>query len=203
MDGAFAGCKNLKKIVLNERLTTLGRKGKDGAFQDSGLEEIYLPSNLRNVTTNTFSGCQNLKTVDIAKSCAVNIESYVGPAVQVWRVTPMTPPASECGVQSNAKSATNAADAKAQQETIQMLNKLLTQKESQIQDLREHLRLSVIQRDELEGRCTACADQCKALQEEKSSLERQLADSNARIASIENTQKAPEKPQEQQESTDK
>ena len=45
----------------------------------------------------------------------------------------------------------------------------------------------MIQRDELEGRYAACADQCKALQKEKISLMRQLADSNARIANIENT----------------
>lgn len=112
-DGAFAGCKNLKKVVLNERLETIGKKNGVGAFQDSGLEEIYLPPRLRNMDVNTFSGCGALKTVEVADGCTVKAENYVGPAVQIWHVTPRAPPAAELVGTSKPKSGISTAEATA------------------------------------------------------------------------------------------
>lgn len=43
--GAFAGCRNLKEVRLNEGLESITGAG-DGAFLDSGLKTVYLPSTL-------------------------------------------------------------------------------------------------------------------------------------------------------------
>ena len=62
--GAFADCKSLKQVRLNEGLESLGGEG-DGAFQGSGLEAMRLPSSLKRMGQNTFAGCANLKRLEM------------------------------------------------------------------------------------------------------------------------------------------
>ena len=62
--GAFADCKSLKQVRLNEGLEVIGGEG-DGAFQGSGLEAMRLPSNLKRMGQNTFAGCANLKKLEM------------------------------------------------------------------------------------------------------------------------------------------
>lgn len=62
--GAFADCKGLKQVRLNEGLESLGSEG-DGAFQGSGLEAMRLPSSLKRMGQNTFAGCANLKKLEM------------------------------------------------------------------------------------------------------------------------------------------
>lgn len=65
-DGAF--CKNnaLKSAVLNEGLETLGKYQKNssykitGAFSNTELQQITLPSTLEDLGKDTFNNCQNL-----------------------------------------------------------------------------------------------------------------------------------------------
>lgn len=77
--GAFANCAQLKEVVLNEGLTELGSRSyqypgaHDGVFQYSGLGQISLPSTLRMVPQNTFTGCQMLKTVYYAQGSSYNV----------------------------------------------------------------------------------------------------------------------------------
>lgn len=66
--GAFCDCKALKRVVLNNGLNTLGieygsNEYTTGAFQDSGLSEITLPSTLKEIGKNTFIDCVNLNTL--------------------------------------------------------------------------------------------------------------------------------------------
>lgn len=56
---AFAGCKELKTVRLNEGLESIG----EGAFQDSGVEEVYLPSDLQKIGENAFTGCKHLRKI--------------------------------------------------------------------------------------------------------------------------------------------
>ena len=57
--GAFAGCKSLKEVRLNEGLESLG----DGVFQDSGVEVVYIPSTLQRLGKETFAGCESIRRI--------------------------------------------------------------------------------------------------------------------------------------------
>lgn len=62
--GVFAGCKSLKFVRLNENLEKIGGEG-DGAFQNSGVEKVYMSSNLKEMAQNTFTGCANFRKIEI------------------------------------------------------------------------------------------------------------------------------------------
>lgn len=53
----FYGCKSLKRAVLNEGLGKLDIN----AFEESGVEEVVLPSTLKTLKSYTFHNCYNLK----------------------------------------------------------------------------------------------------------------------------------------------
>ena len=61
--------------MLNEDLEVLedyqDRNSGDyfGTFQNSGIEEITLPSTLKKIDRYTFSGCNSLKTIYVKSSC--------------------------------------------------------------------------------------------------------------------------------------
>ena len=76
--GAFANCINLKKIILNSKLRTLGETNETakgtplflknhylGVFANSAIESIDLPESLEIIGDNTFRGCGNLKTIKL------------------------------------------------------------------------------------------------------------------------------------------
>ena len=46
---AFYCCKSLKRVVLNEGLETLSNYYSGGVFENSGIEEIRLPSTLKKI----------------------------------------------------------------------------------------------------------------------------------------------------------
>ena len=55
---AFCDCKNLKRVLLNEGLTTLWR-----AFQGTHIDELTVPSTLKEYNTQAFCDCDSLKLV--------------------------------------------------------------------------------------------------------------------------------------------
>ena len=93
-DEAFKSCKSLKRVVLNEGLTTLPG-GFNGVFQWSGLEEITLPSTLEEIGNScfaytclteitlpktlkeigcgTFEYCSNFKVVHVEDGCEASL----------------------------------------------------------------------------------------------------------------------------------
>ena len=72
-EGAFAGCKNLKEVRLNQGLQHIGGD-EVGAFQDSGLRSAYVPSLLGRLRSRTFAGCKNLRKITVAEGCDVKLE---------------------------------------------------------------------------------------------------------------------------------
>ena len=80
--GAFADCRNLKQVRLNEGLESLGGEG-DGVFQGSGVEEIYLPSTLREMSRATFSKCKSLRRARVVDGCRADIKHCVQSVVTV------------------------------------------------------------------------------------------------------------------------
>ena len=72
-EGAFFGCKELRTVVLNEGLETLGCSGKDEkelrgmVFAGSGIESIRIPSTLKVIEAVTFCGCMSLKSVEFSE----------------------------------------------------------------------------------------------------------------------------------------
>lgn len=56
---AFKECSYLKSAQLNEGLKELG----GSAFTSSAIESIALPSTLKKIEAETFSFCENLKSV--------------------------------------------------------------------------------------------------------------------------------------------
>ena len=68
--GAFCGGRVLGLAVLNEGLEILGQgtvseddDSFQGVFESSGLEEVALPSTLRQIGPCAFRGCDNLRSV--------------------------------------------------------------------------------------------------------------------------------------------
>lgn len=96
--GAFYKCGSLKCVSLPEGLEVLEDMKYEryrtaysddynfchyyGVFQESGLEEITLPSTLRKIGTATFGRC-NLKVVWVRNGCTANVRSNVNPRVLV------------------------------------------------------------------------------------------------------------------------
>ena len=88
-DKVFASCKNLKRVVLNEGLETLGNCNGAWAFHNSGLEEVVLTSTLREVRKGVFSGCHNLRTVFVPEGCQIDVSRYVDQSVAIVSIRGM------------------------------------------------------------------------------------------------------------------
>ena len=72
---AFCECRNLRKAILNEGLEVLGTDGRAvnneilyGAFAESSLEYIELPSTLKRIEYSTFEDCKGLKNINLPES---------------------------------------------------------------------------------------------------------------------------------------
>ena len=78
----FQYCKGVRKVRFLEGREALGM-GEEGSgiwnalFKDCGVEEVVLPSTLREVSPDIFRGCKSLKLVRVAKSCPLDIKKYV------------------------------------------------------------------------------------------------------------------------------
>lgn len=68
----FKECTGITKVTLPEGIERLST----GAFMDSGLTEIVLPSTLKYIANYVFRGCVNLKNIDIPNSV-----THIGEAV--------------------------------------------------------------------------------------------------------------------------
>lgn len=89
-NGAFKGCKNLKTVNFNDKLSHIGAE----CFRQTGLESVELPSYMRSIVDhafadcsalneikfndgllfigdNAFFHCSNLTSIDIPDSCAI------------------------------------------------------------------------------------------------------------------------------------
>ena len=63
---AFAWCKQLKDVWLNEGLEELGTYGSrasDDVFYSSGLQNVHLPSTLQTIGSCAFKHCEDLKSI--------------------------------------------------------------------------------------------------------------------------------------------
>ena len=68
----FKECKGITKVTLPEGIERLST----GAFMDSGLTEIVLPSTLKYIANYVFRGCTNLKNIDIPDSVIKKGDTY-------------------------------------------------------------------------------------------------------------------------------
>ena len=72
--GSFAGCSNLKTVLLPETLTEInmggdGGYGFYGAFSDcSSLRTISIPSTVTTIGRESFSGCTSLENIILSPS---------------------------------------------------------------------------------------------------------------------------------------
>ena len=55
----FYGCKYLKRIEIPEGVEHIG----DGCFSHSGVEEVTLPSTLRDINQSVFDDCDTLRVI--------------------------------------------------------------------------------------------------------------------------------------------
>ena len=79
--GAFSGCGGLKRVELNEGLEELIAE----CFASSGLEEVTLPSTLKEIGCEAFKGCR-LRVVYVRRGCAVDVRKSVGASVELRHV---------------------------------------------------------------------------------------------------------------------
>ena len=70
--GSLSECKNLRSARFAEGLEVLGTDESQrdsimwfGAFQESALESVRLPSTLKRIECSTFAGCRNLTAVEL------------------------------------------------------------------------------------------------------------------------------------------
>ncbi len=61
--GAFADCQSLRKVVIEEGLTTIAERAFHGC---DGLFEVWLPASASSIGDEAFGGCESLKTVSFA-----------------------------------------------------------------------------------------------------------------------------------------
>lgn len=69
-EGTFENCTALHTVDLPSSLLQIGREDRcsDGAFRDSGVEEIVIPEGVSEIVSNTFMKCRNLRRVVLPSS---------------------------------------------------------------------------------------------------------------------------------------
>ncbi len=61
-EGAFAGCRQLREVIIPATVTSIGK----GAFQDcENLRTVVIPSRVSHVADGVFRGCRRLQSVTI------------------------------------------------------------------------------------------------------------------------------------------
>ena len=61
---AFAGCSNLKRIIIHNSVTYIGGSAFSGC---SRLESITIPNEVTSIGANAFSGCSSLESISIPR----------------------------------------------------------------------------------------------------------------------------------------
>ena len=94
-DNAFSGYQNLREVNLSNSVRHIGSQAfantinlryvdmpmylvsiETKAFFDSGIEEVYLPDTIQNISKGAFQNCRYLKTIDFNKNAKIKtIES--------------------------------------------------------------------------------------------------------------------------------
>ena len=77
-------------MEFTEGLEALGGSEDDpGAcgwlFKGSGVQEVVLPSTLRQMSQDIFKGCDSLRVVRVARGCPLDVRKFVGSRVKVRR----------------------------------------------------------------------------------------------------------------------
>jgi hypothetical protein len=70
---AFANDSNLKKIEIPDSVSQI----KMGAFQNTGIKEMHIPSSLKELGSNVFSGCNKLVTFTGGKTASYRVKDGV------------------------------------------------------------------------------------------------------------------------------
>ena len=90
---AFYACESLRRVVLNEGLEVLkDHCGSDpcaclGVFQDSGIEEIALPSTLWQIGYYVVFHCDSLRTIYMKRGCKADLSRLLLPeSAQIVRI---------------------------------------------------------------------------------------------------------------------
>ena len=71
--GAFAGCDDLKRVVLNEGLWALKGNSIVGVFTSSCIEAVRLPSTLTEMGMRTFFQCYRLQRIYLKSGCKADL----------------------------------------------------------------------------------------------------------------------------------
>lgn len=75
--GAFNLCKSLKRVTLNEGLEALRDYQNSGNYYGAlawtGIEEVTLPSTLRQIDRFVLSDCDSLKKVYVKRGCKADL----------------------------------------------------------------------------------------------------------------------------------
>ena len=84
----FARCSRLKRVEFAEGLEALGGCENDSdqcgwLFKGSGVQEVVLPSTLRQMSPDIFKGCDSLRVVRVARGCPLDVRKFVGSRVKV------------------------------------------------------------------------------------------------------------------------
>ena len=85
---AFLGCEHMKRIEFLEGRTALEATDAgvwNTIFKECNVEEVVLPSTLREISPKVFGDCDSLRTVRVARDCSVDVEGLVGSRVEVKR----------------------------------------------------------------------------------------------------------------------
>ena len=82
----FGHCANLRKVEFAEGTESLGKEDENSddwwrLFSFCGVEEVVLPSTLREISPNIFKNSGSLRTVWVTKDCPVCVESLVDSSV--------------------------------------------------------------------------------------------------------------------------
>ena len=85
---AFERCKSVKRIKFMEGKEVLGKDEEDAGvwnkvFRDGKVEEIVLPSTLREMSPEIFRDCGSLKIVRVARDCPIDVGKFVSGKVEV------------------------------------------------------------------------------------------------------------------------
>ena len=112
---AFCKCPNLRTVVLNEGLETLGTDeyaadGRPwcGVFQESAVEDVRLPSTLRRIEYYAFQNCRKLKGITLPEKLEhVGQYCFWGSGLRLIRILGAAVPGDEdtfsgCPVEQNS-----------------------------------------------------------------------------------------------------
>lgn len=70
-NGALAGAKSLKEVIIEEGMTEVPDELVYDEFGDNGIQKIQIPSTVKRIGYRAFSGCKNLKEIMLSDNIRV------------------------------------------------------------------------------------------------------------------------------------